>query len=69
MENYKYKYIIAMMQEHLGGTKGTAITFITFFLGNILSEVQLALSIVSFAIAIIVGLFTLIEKINSYNKK
>ena len=56
------------MQEYLGGIKGLMITFFYFILGNLLAEIQLALSVVSFAITIVVGLFTLIEKIQSYKK-
>jgi hypothetical protein len=56
--------MIDTIHQQLGGDKGPLMTFISFIFGNIFVNIQ----DISFSIAIVVGLLTIIEKITAIKK-
>jgi hypothetical protein len=52
------------IHEQFGGDKGPLMTFISFLFGNIFTNIQ----DVSFSVAIVVGVLTIIEKITAIKK-
>ena len=58
-----------MLQSLLSGDKGPLMTFCSFIFGSIFVNIQVSLSIVSFAIAIIVGVLTIVEKVTALKNK
>jgi hypothetical protein len=58
-----------MLHTFLSGDKGPLMTFCSFIFGSIFVNIQVSLSIVSFAIAIIVGVLTIIEKVTALKNK
>ena len=58
-----------MLQSYLSGDKGPFLTITSFVFGNIFVNIQVSLSIVSFSIAIVVGILTIIEKVTALRNK
>jgi hypothetical protein len=56
--------MIDTIHQQLGGDKGPLMTFCSFIFGNIFVNIQ----DISFSIAIVVGLLTIIEKITAIKK-
>jgi hypothetical protein len=57
-----------MLHSVFSGDKGPVMTFCSFIFGSIFVNIQVSLSIVSFAIAIVVGILTIIEKVTALRK-
>jgi hypothetical protein len=60
--------MLNIIHNELGGDKGPLLTITSFFFGSIFVNIQTSLSIISFSIAIVVGILTIIEKITALNK-
>lgn len=54
-----------MLHSYLSGDKGPVMTFISFLFGNIFISIQ----DISFSIAIVVGILTIIEKVTALRNK
>jgi hypothetical protein len=57
-----------MLCTYLSGDKGPFLTITSFFFGSVFVNIQASLSIVSFSIAIVVGILTIIEKVTALKK-
>jgi hypothetical protein len=60
--------MLNIIHNELGGDKGPLLTITSFFFGSIFVNIQTSLSIISFSIAIVVGILTIIEKITALKK-
>jgi hypothetical protein len=57
-----------MLHSYLSGDKGPFFTITSFLFGSVFVNIQVSLSIVSFSIAIVVGILTIIEKVTALRK-
>ena len=57
-----------MLCTYLSGDKGPFLTITSFLFGSVFVNIQASLSIVSFSIAIVVGILTIIEKVTALKK-
>lgn len=58
-----------MLHSYLSGDKGPFLTITSFFFGSVFVNIQVGLSIISFSIAIVVGILTIIEKVTALRNK
>jgi hypothetical protein len=58
-----------MLHSYLSGDKGPFFTLTSFFFGSVFVNIQVSLSIISFSIAIVVGILTIIEKVTALRNK
>ena len=58
-----------MLHSYLSGDKGPFLTITSFFFGSVFVNIQVSLSIISFSIAIVVGILTIIEKVTALRNK